>query len=155
MTTKKKLKEQIPMRKHPGDPEPESCAPGSIEQKLDMCEEGSLRGDDILHSHGKIGREYQEGPLPLDQVIEDNYQVDLSEENREGDEMSGDDHSSGFEGDEVEISGQPHINTGMPGDRTHRMEVIERTDSVFREDERIERLAQKPPSIKKSRRKVA
>ncbi len=88
-----------------------------------MCESGSLRGDDILHSHGLPIREYTDTPPDLDQILNDNWNIDLSEENREGDEMTGDDHSSGLEGGEPEIENQPHIMTGLPGDRTLHEEL--------------------------------
>lgn len=82
---------------------------GSIEQQLDMSEdEASLRGDEFLHSHGV--------PIaPGD--IEHNFRIDMSEEDREGDEMSGDEHSSGLQGEEV---GQETLDRpeGMPGDDT-------------------------------------
>lgn len=115
---RKKRKELIAERKHPGDPEPAWCSPGSIEQKLDMCEEGSLRGDDILHSHGQEPAKYTGDPAELDTLLNENWEMDLAEEDREGDEMSGDEHSSGMDGGETEIEGQPHISTGLPGDRT-------------------------------------
>ncbi|MGK5081802.1 hypothetical protein WDW37_00730 [Bdellovibrionota bacterium FG-1] len=118
MAARRKPKERLPERMNPGDPEPESCSPGSIEQELDMCEEGSLRGDDILHSHGKLPPEYSETPRDLSQMIDESWRMDLSEENREGDEMTGDEHSSGMAGGETEIEGQAHISTGLPGDRT-------------------------------------
>jgi hypothetical protein len=76
------------------------CKPGSIEQQLDMCEEGDLRGDEILHSHGseskKRGKTIEK--KPLDRLM-DEFSADLSEPAREGDEMSGDEHSSGLQGD--------------------------------------------------------
>ena len=98
MMIQRRLKESIPERKSPGDPEPEWCSPGSIEQELDMCETGSLRGDEILHSHGKLPPRYTGDPVELDQLIDQNWGMDMSEEDREGDEMSGDDHSSGLSG---------------------------------------------------------
>ncbi len=82
---------------------------GSIEQQLDMSEDpDSLRGDDFLHSHGL---KYPPGDL------EHNYRIDMSEEDREGDEMSGDEHSSGLQGEEV---GQETLERaeGLPGDDT-------------------------------------
>ena len=91
------------MKKRNGSTESKIYAPGSIEQQLDMCEEGPLRGDEVL-------REHRDHP---------NYSMDLSEENREGDEMSGDEHSGGLQGGEPELTspGQGHIQTGMPGDQ--------------------------------------
>jgi hypothetical protein len=122
MSLKRKRKERIPELKNPGDSESEWCSPGSIEQQLDMCESGSLRGDDILHSHGLPDSDYNGDPIELDEFqtggMENNWQMDLSEEDREGDEMSGDEHSSGIEGGEPEIERQLHIQTGLPGDRT-------------------------------------
>lgn len=67
-----------------------------------MCETGELRGDEILHeSRAQPG-----------------MRIDMSEENREGDEMSGDEHSSGLQGGEPELESQPHIDSGIPGDET-------------------------------------
>ncbi len=115
---RQKRKERLPQRLHPGDREHELCSPGSIEQELDMCESGSLRGDDILHSHGRVAPTSSGDPLELDQLMNEFWNMDLSEEGREGAEMSGDEHSLGLDGGESEISGQPHISTGLPGDRT-------------------------------------
>ncbi len=83
-----------------------------------MHESGKLRGDEVLHSHGKPERPPSGDPVPLDEILDSRWSMDLSEENREGDEMSGDEHSSGLEGGEQEIEGQSHIRTGMPGDQT-------------------------------------
>jgi hypothetical protein len=65
------------------------CPSGSLEQKLDMCEGGSMRGDELL-------RERTDHP---------NFNVDMSEDSREGDEMSGDEHSSGHQGDDPGFPG--------------------------------------------------
>ncbi|MBI3544362.1 MAG: hypothetical protein HY075_13910 [Deltaproteobacteria bacterium] len=100
MSSKKKPKEALPERRNPGDDEAERCSPGSIEQQLDMCEEGSLRGDDILHEHGRRAVSSDGDPAEIgEENLEENWHVDLSEEDREGDEMSGDEHSSGLQGD--------------------------------------------------------
>lgn len=120
MVTRRKRNERIAERKNPGDPEPDWCSPGSIEQELDMCETGSLRGDDILHSHGRDPAPYTGDPQDLSELIDENWEMDLAEEDREGDEMSGDEHSSGLEGGEPELESQPNIATGLPGDRTRR-----------------------------------
>lgn len=92
---------------------------GSIEQQLDMNESGPLRGDDISHQAHRYGR---------------GSNVDMSEYGREGDEMSGDDHSSGMQGGEPELSGQPHISTGMPGDET-RTDELKVDEAVAREEQ--------------------
>lgn len=122
---KNKPKERLKELKDPGDEEVEYCSPGSIEQQLDMCEEGSLKGDDILFSHGLDQGEGGEEIPSLEELM-NRYEVDLSEENREGDEMSGDDHSSGLQGGEPELQRQLHIATGMPGDRTDHEEFFEK-----------------------------
>lgn len=80
---------------------------GSIEQQLDMCEDGPLRGDEVL-------RENRDHP---------NFHVDLSDGAREGDEMSGDDHSSGMQGEDSEHPVQEHIPSGLPGDETRLEEL--------------------------------
>jgi hypothetical protein len=128
MVARKHLpKERLPERKDPGDPEAEWCSPGSIEQQLDMCEQGSLRGDDILHRHGHEPRRSTGDPTALDQ-LDENWRMDLSEEDREGDEMSG---------DESEIEGQVHIATALPGDMTRHQE----------QDIKVEELAEEGPEI--------
>ncbi|OFZ42678.1 MAG: hypothetical protein A2070_09680 [Bdellovibrionales bacterium GWC1_52_8] len=98
MARKMRLSE-IPERRSPGDEEPVRGSPGSIEQQLDMSEEGDLRGDEIQFHHGIVEDERDEGAGPLDLMMSDNYNVDMSEENREGDELSGDEHSFGLQGD--------------------------------------------------------
>jgi len=95
---KKRPKELLPELKNPGDPEPERGTPGSIEQHLDMCEDGSLRGDEVLHHHG-MTEEWDSVPTPAPvDLLLDRYQLDLSEEDREGAEESGDEHSAGQQG---------------------------------------------------------
>lgn len=95
----------------------------SIEQHLDMCETGALRGDEILHNHGS------DAPTNADMISVDemmrNFHFDMAERDREGDEMSGDDHSSGLQG-EV----QPHIHelnheAGVPGETPAEQQDIE------------------------------
>ncbi|MEO5970317.1 MAG: hypothetical protein ABIQ95_10360 [Bdellovibrionia bacterium] len=102
MAKVRERKELIPERKDPGDEEPEWCSPGSIEQKLDMCETGSLRGDDILYAHGRKPTDSTGDPVELTEIIDENWEMDLAEEDREGAEMSGDEHSSGNQGDQSE-----------------------------------------------------
>ena len=128
---KKKRKEWLHERLHPGDPSPEPGAPGSIEQQLDMVEEGTLRGEQILHEHGipdptdmkaRLGE-----PLDADELMQRQcYDLDLAEEFREGSEMTGDEHSNGMQGGESELRRQPHLVTGMPGEQTEHEEWFER-----------------------------
>lgn len=82
-------------RRNVSDREPAPCEPGSIEQQLDMCETGPLKGD-------------------------------MAETNREGDEASGDDHSSGLQGGEPELESQPHVDSGTPGERADKEEMAVR-----------------------------
>ena len=100
MSIRRKRNELAPERKHPGDRESITCSPGSIEQQLDMCEEGTLKGDSILHSHGIDARPYSGDPTAVDQLINESWEINLAEEDREGDELSGDEHSMGLQGDE-------------------------------------------------------
>ena len=106
--------------------DPAPGAAGSIEQQLDMVEEGDLKGDEIDHSlHFSAHQRLDQAdcdPIPLDELL-DNEQMDLSLEDREGDEMTGDDHSSGLQGGEEELKHHPNISTGMPGDRTDHEEM--------------------------------
>ncbi len=95
--------------------EPEPGAPGSIEQQLDMCEGGPLRGDEIAHERSRA-RGYADGAI-LDT-------------DRETAEMSGDDHSMGLQGGEEELEHQPHIHSGMPG--TEEEEHDFETDEIER-----------------------
>ena len=138
---KSRKKELIPERKRPGDREPEVCSPGSIEQQLDMCEEGSLRGDEVSRRTAHL-------PTPNEPASEDpadvldefnSFQVTMSERDREGDELTGDEHSSGLQGEESELSNQPSIDSGIPGamsreqaeseGRIHRVYPIKRKSS--------------------------
>lgn len=95
---------------------PARCRPGSIEQHLDMCEEGDLRGDDQLqrfHADARI--------------------MDVPVSNR-------DEHSSGYQGTDLEFDDEP---IGMEDDESipvdeqiieHRMGLASRFD----EDETLE-----------------
>jgi hypothetical protein len=123
-------KERYPERRSPGDPEPEDGLPGSIEQQLDMSEEGSLRGDEILHHHGvePEGQDLaREGELlGVDQLMARNaYEIDMAEESREGSELSGDEHSGGLNGGDSELQSQPHLSSGLPGEQTRHEEFFE------------------------------
>ena len=91
----------------------------SIEQQLDMVEEGGegLRGDDVLHQHGVNPHRPRadRDPLPADALTE-RFEMDMSEPDREGDDMSGDEHSSGLQGGESEVARDPHIDSGLLGE---------------------------------------
>ena len=156
---KKKKKEAMPELLNPGDRESQSCAPGSIEQELDMCEEGSLKGDEVLHQHGLYtDDEPDEESVSLDEIINRRFSVDLSEERREGDEMTGDEHSSGLQGGEPELYYQPHLETGFPGDATRRVEdhekkldlPLEPTEAQIEDSLTVEIREKKHKKIKKS-----
>lgn len=88
MMLRRKPKAKIPERLNPGDPEPEWCSPGSIEQQLDMCEEGDLRGEEITHLHGVDVPEPRDG---TDLIRKDEksarFQI-LTEPDRENDDIS-------------------------------------------------------------------
>jgi hypothetical protein len=131
---KKRHKERLKELKSPGAPSQEVGAPGSIEQQLDMVEHGSLRGDEILHHHGVVEEDHPLAHVPAVDELLDRYQMDFSEENREGAEASGDEHSAGLQGGEPELDGQPHINTGLPGALTRQQEWIEKQDWSEREE---------------------
>lgn len=94
--------------------------PGSEEQHLDMLEGGDarLRGDEVLHNPPEASLEDEddtdETVRPVDELM-NTFSVDMSEDGREGDEMSGDDHSSGMQGGESELLNQENIESGMPG----------------------------------------
>lgn len=76
------------------------CPLGSEEQHLDMCEDF---GEQTLAARDNT---YDDMLL--------NYNMDMAEENREGDDLSGDEHSSGLQGGEVES--HHRTDTGIPGD---------------------------------------
>lgn len=126
---KKRQKSALAERLEPGAQEGAWCAPGSIEQQLDMCEEGDLRGDQIEHSHGQSFTDPDalgtpEGGEPLDLLIQvdesaHRFQL-LADPDREDDEMTGDEHSQGLQGEESELENQDHLDTGIPGEETHK-----------------------------------
>ena len=129
-TLKRFPKERHPELREPGDPEPEFGLPGSIEQQLDMSEEGSLRGDEILHHHGlepeaeDLAREGE--LLGVDQLMARNaYEIDMAEESREGSELSGDEHSRGLQGGDSELQSQPHLSSGLPGEQSRHERFFE------------------------------
>jgi hypothetical protein len=97
------------------DREPPPNAPGSIEQQLDMCEAGPLKGDEISHERSRA-RGLADGAI-LDT-------------DRETVEMTGDDHSLGLQGGEEELKHQPHIHSGVPG--TEEEEHDQETDDIER-----------------------
>lgn len=94
-------------------------ASGSEAQHLDMYEgeDANLRGDALIHSRPAVERpEGGEEVLAVDEMM-NNFNIDMSEEDREGDEMSGDDHSSGLQGGEQELNHQDNVDNGLPGER--------------------------------------
>lgn len=105
-----------------------------------MCEEGTLRGDDITFRHGVTGEQDQPDadPLPMDQML-GRTRVDLMEPDREGDEMTGDEHSSGLQGGEPELDRQPHWDSGIPGDFNEREDLISELHLLTEGDETIPR----------------
>lgn len=130
----RRSRSRIKERKAPGDPEPLVGAPGSIEQQLDMCEEGDLRGDEILHSHGLSTRDEKEDIQAVDELIT-RFSMTMDEPGREGDEMSGDEHSSGLQGEEPDLWNQQQSGAGLPGEETHQEEKEERFYSSHRLEE--------------------
>jgi hypothetical protein len=112
----------------------ERCRPGSIEQEVDMCENGDIRGDQILYEHGQKPLKYTGNPIAVDRLMDRTYDMDCAEVDREGDEMSGDEHSSGLQGGELEIEHQRHLTTGLPGDETEHENLWTVEDEVSDED---------------------
>jgi hypothetical protein len=109
---------------------------GSIEQHLDMIESGPLRGDEILHHHGIPERLDPRPPLD-DRLLEENYHPDMSEESREGDEESGDEHSSGLQGsDQQELQydrdSPGDADSGAPGEMTEMLAHADPTKLSYR-----------------------
>lgn len=98
---------------------------GTETQHLDMYEgpDENLRGDALLHTPPSEPEEDPEHPtLEIDQML-GKFHMDLSEESREGDEMSGDGHSSGLQGGERESLNQHHEQYGMPGEESEEQEI--------------------------------
>lgn len=96
-------------------------------QHLDMIESDDSRkprGDaDLFDAPDDLGEPDSQGdelPLAVDHMIH-NFHFDMAEDRREGDDMSGDEHSSGLQGGDVEPvrrHGHNKISTGIPGDAT-------------------------------------
>ena len=110
--------------------EPANWDDMSFEQQLDMMEEGSLRGDELLHHHGleAVGEDLaREGePLGVDQLMARNaYEIDMAEESREGSELSGDEHSRGLQGGDSDLQSQPHLSSGLPGEQARHEQFFE------------------------------
>jgi hypothetical protein len=96
---------------------------GSIEQNLDMCDTGPYRGDEILHHHGQEPGNSDEAIEDVEQMLM-NYRVDMAETNREGDEMTGDEHSSGLQGGDSELEEQVPPLGGLPGEEEKTQEKV-------------------------------
>jgi len=88
-------------------------------QQLDMSEEGAIRGGDVEQAHGHLEESASpnEGhdPLAVDELIARHHRGDISEPDREGDDLSGDEHSAGLQGDESELQSQAHLDSDVPG----------------------------------------
>lgn len=109
------------------DPEPGEA--GSIEQQLDMLEEGNLKGDLVLGHRDDLPENSDDAIEDVDEMM-NNYRIDMAETSREGDEESGDEHSSGLQGGEPDIENQEHIETGMPGDMTNKEDFWTKKRSI-------------------------
>lgn len=136
---RRRPKRDVPHLKHPGDPEPQYGSPGSIEQQLDMMEEGDLRGDEVMRRTDLLAT--PEEPIseqPMDLVSElRSFNMTMSERDREGDEMSGDDHSSGLQGEDFELQHQGATLTGVPGESLELDGLYDKI--IFLEKERKKR----------------
>lgn len=112
-------------------PEPaDQNEPGSIEQQLDMVESGpGPRGDTLIRQHGKTFDDKRDPnyvkELDGDEMLT-NFHIDMGESNREGDEMSGDEHSNGLQGEDSEFRDQPTFDDGLPGEETEKEEDREK-----------------------------
>lgn len=122
---KQRVKADDREKQWPDALEVEPGEPGSIEQQLDMVETGTLKGDMVLGHRDEI-HDIDDDEMSDEQEMDLNYRFDMSETAREGDEESGDEHSSGLQGGEPDIQHQEHIETGEPGDLTDKEEMIER-----------------------------
>jgi hypothetical protein len=115
-------------------PAPGVGRPGSIEQQLDMVEDGPLRGDEILHSHG-VRLRNNEHPTLNDQLMDHNFSIDMSEEGREGAEETGDEHSMGMQGGEraeLQFDQNPDdTDSGNPGEMTNKLANLDPTQKGY------------------------
>ncbi|HUP57139.1 MAG TPA: hypothetical protein VM598_06780 [Bdellovibrionota bacterium] len=102
--------------------------PTSIEHQLDMEEaETAVTGDRLSRGDVRPLFTRQEDRDPRDATeISDEMNMDMSEGDREGSEQSGDDHSSGLQGSDPDLRGQPHISSGYPGEETEDEEGREK-----------------------------
>jgi hypothetical protein len=148
---KRRSKETIPERKHPGDFEPENCSPGSIEQQLDMCEQGPIKGDEIVrHTENRPSPNEPSSEDPMSVVEElGSFEITMSERDREGDEYSGDEHSAGLQGDEPELHGQPNISSGIPGESPMVTNGFDNVIDISTEREKVKK------KVAKSSKKVS
>lgn len=112
-------------------PEPaDQNEPGSIEQQLDMVENGpGPKGDTLLRDHGKTFDDKRDPnfvkELDADEMLQ-NFHINMGESNREGDEMSGDEHSAGLQGEDSEFTDQPTFDDELPGEETEKEEDREK-----------------------------
>lgn len=109
---------------------------GSIAQHLDMIERGPLRGEEILRNHG-IPPQRREHAALDERLMERNFNVDLSEPSREGDEESGDEHSSGLQGgdqgeNQYDTASIQDSDCGMPGEMTEKNAHADPTQKGYR-----------------------
>ena len=76
---------------------------GTEKQHLDMLEGGDSgpRGDDVSYSPDEAAIENAEQTKRGADEMMGTFNVDMSEEGREGDELSGDEHSSGMQGSDT------------------------------------------------------
>ena len=109
---------------------------GSIKQQLDMNESGPNRGDEILHHHG-IEPRTGSYPTMNDALMEENYHIDMSEDTREGDEESGDEHSSGYQADDqqelqYDTESPEDADSGAPGEMTNKVAHLDPSKTGYR-----------------------
>jgi hypothetical protein len=118
-------------------PETARSRSGSIEQQLDMNEKGPLRGDEISHHHGRPQERNETLPELTDELMEENFHVDMAEDGREGDEESGDAHSSGLQADDQQElqydSADPEdSDSGAPGEMTEKAARLDPSQKGYR-----------------------
>jgi len=132
---KRKVNERTPERKEPGEEGASSCSPGSIEQQLDMCESGSLRGEDVLRNTARTSspnEPYSEEPMDLQSQL-NTFDMSMAERDREGDDLSGDEHSSGLQGEEQELGGHMSRSKGIPGGLKNEEDEFENIVDIHQE----------------------
>jgi len=101
-----------------------------------MCDSGSLKGEDVIRNISKNSSPNDPSSGDPQELTSEfgTFDMSMAERDREGDDMSGDEHSSGLQGGdpEVEASSSVHEN-GMPGDLSNEQQAYENVINIQHE----------------------